>query len=73
MGKERSCVVSMSQCIGIAAVSVAFLVILTAVCAACVALFIEGRRPYPDDDSVQSKGPSARSDKQSISGNLAGK
>ena len=55
---------SMSQCIAIAAVSVAFLAILVAVCAACVALFIEDRRPYTDDDSVQSKGPSAHSDKQ---------
>lgn len=55
---------NISQALGIAAVSVAFLAILVAVCAACVALFLESRRPYPDDDSVQSKGPSARSDKQ---------
>lgn len=50
----------LSQYIGIAAVSVAFLAILFAIGAACVALFIESRRPYPDD-------------KEPISGNPAGK
>ena len=65
---------SISQYIGIAAaVSIPFLAVLIVVCAAYVDLFIEGRRPYPDDDSVQSQGPSARSDKRSISCNPAGK